>query len=118
MNTVSGKRDPLRGIESAKLIFASYRYLPLIEDDTDNDTDDEPNIKRHNDKTHNPNKRQRRKMKLQRVHEQSCDTRCAFVEGCDKTEQTIRHDISDADNIKVDAHVHGDMYKCANPNAE
>ena len=72
--TVTGKRGPLRGTMQAKQVSTHNKYLLLIEDtdedDVDDVTDDEATVPRRNGMTYNPNRRQRRKNKLQLQHDE------------------------------------------------
>ena len=70
---VSGKRDPLRGVEQPKPVEIYNKYHLLIEDDSD-DSEDNESFDRSNShtrprKAYNPNKRQPRKTTIQRACE-------------------------------------------------
>ena len=74
---MSGKREPSKGIERAKVITIHSKYLPLTEDNNDDlddsdedETSDEtmnPSNRRNKNK---PNKRQRQRTRLQRQHDE------------------------------------------------
>ena len=70
--TAPGKRDPLRGVEMSKPVSTHNKYIVLIEEDQDSDSDDDDNRHVTNrqriGKPYNPNRRQRRKANMERVH--------------------------------------------------
>ena len=68
LNAVSGKRDPLKGIESAKAVITHNKYIALTNEDDNDSDDDNDNDSEIEDKwtlvdykTHSLNKRQRAK---------------------------------------------------------
>ena len=76
---VFGKRDSLISTEIVKPIITCNKYQVFHDDDNDSDSDQDQetntqnNPRRRHDKTHNPNRRQRRTAKLQQAQVQRSD---------------------------------------------
>ena len=109
---VPGKRDPLRGTESPKPINVHNKYEALIGEDSDSDEDDDDDDERRRrhtrrTKAYNPNRRQRRKARLQRECEQCGDCEDESMIDSDNetqrlTDEAVRDSAAVEDSTEAD----------------
>ena len=109
---VSGGRDSLRGTELSKPIATHNKYLLLIKDGDDSDGDDEHDTQQivhwRANKFYNPNRRQRKQVKLRQTTQHAFEDEVEFVANGDEE----KNQCSETDNPLLDDEVVRDAAVC------